>query len=273
VSLREDYRWVPHVLSIELKKAFSYRVVFWVQFLMGTGTELAVAYFVWKAVYAARGTAVLEGFTFHGIVLYSLFASFAGKLTRGTDRGYISQDIYDGSLTRYLLYPLAFFPYKYVTHITQQLLGVAQLLIAFLALRLALGDNGGHPITAASFAAGLFTCLLTGYVHFVMASCVELVAFWQDVIWNLMVMLRFCLSLLGGGMIPLAFFPEWGRHLALLTPFPALVAFPARTFLGQVGWQEWINNVCLLAVWGLAFSLLLNWIWLRGTRQYSGVGI
>jgi ABC-2 type transport system permease protein len=273
VRLADEYHWVPHVLSIELKKAFSYRVVFWVQFLMGTGTELAVAYFVWKAVYDARGANVIQGFTFHGIVFYSLFASFASKLTRGNDRGYVSQDIYDGSLTRYLLYPLAFFPYKYVTHLTQQLLGATQLLIAFAALWLALRTTGGHAITAASFLAGLVTCLLTGYVHFVMASCLELVAFWQDVIWNLMVMLRFCLSLLGGAMIPLSFFPEWGRHVALLTPFPALVSFPARTFLGQVGPREWLLSAALLAAWGVAFSLLLRWIWGRGTRQYSGVGI
>ena len=88
-----------------------------------------------------------------------------------------------------------------------------------------------------------------------------------------MVMLRFALNLLGGAMIPLAFFPEWGRHLAMLTPFPALISFPARTFLGQVGFQEWLLNAGILATWGIVFSVLLNWIWLRGTKQYSGVGI
>lgn len=268
-----SWAWVPHVLALELKKAFSYRVAFWVQFLMGTGTELVVSFFVWRSVFAATGSQEMQGFTFHGIVFYSLFASMSGKITRGTDRGYVSQDIYDGSLTRYLLYPLPFFPYKYVTHITQQLLGVSQLIVAFIGVRLALGDLGQHAITPATFAAGVLTCFLTGYLHFVVASCLELVAFWQDVVWNLMVMLRFCMSLLGGGMIPLVFFPEWGQRLVSYTPFPLLVSWPARTFLGQVGAQEWLLNLGVLAFWSLLFTFVLNAIWLRGTKQYSGVGI
>jgi ABC-2 type transport system permease protein len=273
VKLLDDYHWVPHVFSIELKKTFSYRLMFWAQFFMGTGTEIAVNYFVWLAVFAAKGTDNIAGFTFHGMVFYLLFAGFASKITRGTERGYISNEIYDGSLNRYLLYPLAFFPYKYVTHLLQQMMGVVQMVITFALLRLALGDSGGHPITLGSLFAGIATCLLTGYVHFVLMSCIELVAFWQDVIWNLMVMTRFCMSLLGGGMVPLALFPEWGRHAALLTPFPALVSFPARTFLGEVGAREWVQNAGVLALWGIGFSLLLNWIWQKGTRHYSGVGI
>lgn len=267
-----SYAWAPHVLSIELKKVFSYRVAFWAQFLMGTGTELAVAYFVWKAVFAATGASTLGGFTFHGLVFYSLFANFSSKITRGTDRGYIAVEIYDGSITRYLLYPLPFFPYKYVTHLTQQLLGVTQLLIALAFVFFFIGNTGGQPLSLGSFAAGVLTCFLAGYLHFVMASCLELVGFWQDVIWNLMVMLRFCISLLGGGMIPLTLFPEWGQRIAHLTPFPILVNFPARVFLGQVGLSEWLGNVGLLAAWSVPFTFLLGWIWRRGTRQYSGVG-
>lgn len=265
--------WVPHVLAIELKKVFSYRVNFWAQFLMGTGTELAVAYFVWKAVFSATKEMEIEGFTFHGLVFYSLFANFSSKITRGTDKGYISQDIYDGGLTRYLLYPLPFFPYKFVVHLTQQLLGVIQLLIALAFIWLLIGDTGGQHVTVGSFFAGLVTCVFTGYLHFVMMSCLELVAFWQDVVWNLMVMLRFCMSLLGGGMLPLVFFPEWGQKLVQFTPFPALISFPTRTFLGQIGLQEWFWNLGILAGWGLVMSLLLSWIWQRGTRRYSGVGI
>lgn len=265
--------WVPHVLALELKKAFSYRIAFWVHFIMGTGTELVVSYFVWLAVFAASGKSEIEGFTFHGLVFYSLFASMSSKLTRGSDRGYISQEIYDGTLNRYLLYPLPFFPYKYVTHFTQQLLGIVQLFLAFAAVRLLLGDLGQHPITTLTFLAGIATCLLAGYLYFVISACLELVAFWQDVIWNLMVMLRFTMSLLGGAMIPLALFPEWGQKIALLTPFPLLVSWPARTFLGQVSLSEWLWNFGLMAFWSVAFSFLLNFIWIRGTRQYSGVGI
>ncbi len=268
----ENHRWAPHVLSIELKKAFSYRLNFWVQYLFGTATELGVAYFLWHSIFASQNAERMQGFTFNGIMYYYLFASFSAKITRGNDRGYISQEIYDGGLTRYLLYPLPFVGYKLVTHFSQQLLGMVQLLLALVFLRFALGaPEGGVSLWA--FAGGCATCVLMGFLHFAIMSCLELVAFWQDVVWNLMVMLRFALSLLGGGLVPLAFFPDWARHLATLTPFPLLVSFPARVFLGQISLTEWIASVGLAAVWGAAFAFLLAEIWRRGTRQYSGVGI
>jgi ABC-2 type transport system permease protein len=263
--------WAKHVLSIELKKAFSYRIAFWVQFVLGTATELGVAFFLWRAIFASASTERLHGFTFHSILYYYLFASFASKITRGADRGYFSQEIYDGTLTRYLLYPVPFLGYKFVTHLAQQLLGLAQLLLAWGILRLAIG-----PSESASFGtllAGALTCSLTGYLHFNLMSCLEMVAFWQDVVWNLMVMLRMIMNLLGGALVPLAFFPEWGRHLVMLTPFPTLVAFPARVFLGQVSLHEWLVNAGLLAFWSVVFTLLAREIWSRGIRQYSGVGV
>jgi ABC-2 type transport system permease protein len=266
-------KWVPHVFSNEIKKAVSYRVAFWIQFIVGTATDMFVAYFLWRAIFQIRGETVLQGFTFHGIVYYYLFASFAFKIARGGEWGYIAQEIYDGGLTRYLLYPLHFLGYKYVTHITQQLLSLFQLTIAFLVLRLILGLPEELHITLMTFMAGAMTSLLAGYLHFMMASALEMVSFWQDVVWNLMAMLRFITSLVGGAMIPLAFFPEWGRKIASVTPFAAIITFPAKVFLGEVSLSDWFYNVGLIAVWSLVFSIACAWIWSRGTKHYTGVGI
>jgi ABC-2 type transport system permease protein len=136
-----------------------------------------------------------------------------------------------------------------------------------------MGVPADQNITIATVVAGIVTCLIAGILHFAITTCLELVAFWQDVIWNLMVMLRFIVMLLGGGMIPIAFFPEWGQKLVALTPFPALIAFPVRTFLGQVTLGEWFSNIGVLAFWTVIFAGLAAIIWNRGVRQYSGVGI
>ena len=70
------WTWAPHVLAIEIKKAVSYRVDFWIQFFVGTFAEIAIAYFLWKAVFQIRGVAIMEGYSFHGLVYYYLFATF-----------------------------------------------------------------------------------------------------------------------------------------------------------------------------------------------------
>ncbi len=265
--------WAPHVLAIELKKALSYRLDFWIFFFFGTATEIGVAYFLWKAVFESQITTVMAGYSFHAMVFYYLFASFSIRISRGSERGYISQEIYDGSLTRYLLYPVSFLGYKFVTHFAQQLLGIFQLFVAFGILILLLGLPPDQNVTIGSFFAGILTCLLAGVLHFAMTSCLELVAFWQDVIWNLMVMLRFIVGLLGGGMIPLAFFPEWGQKLVQLTPFPVLIAFPVKVFFGQITFIEWLSGVGMIAAWTVVFAAIAFFVWNRGIKQYSGVGI
>ncbi len=271
--LPASWAWVPHVFAIELKKALSYRMAFWIQFLVGTATEIGVAYFLWKAIFSVRGEETLAGFTFSGILYYTLFASFALKIARGSEEGYLARDIYDGGLTRYLVYPLPLAAFKYVTHLTQQMLVSLQLLLAFLLLQLFLPLPSDHRVSVSTVIAGTLTCFLAGYLHFLLTCCLEMVAFWQDVIWNLLAMLRFAMGLLGGVMIPLAFFPEWGQRLVTLTPFPSIVTFPAKTFLGQVSLQEWGNHAGILVCWSVIFTFVAMWIWNRGTKQYSGVGI
>ena len=67
-----------HVFAIEIKKAVSYRVAFWVNFLLGTTTDLLIAYFLWGAIFAASGSQTMQGFSFHGMVFYYLFAKMIG---------------------------------------------------------------------------------------------------------------------------------------------------------------------------------------------------
>jgi ABC-2 type transport system permease protein len=267
------WHWAPYVLSMEFKKAISYRVDFWIQFVVGTATDIAVAYFLWKAMFLASHAQLMQGYSFHGIVFYYLFASFSSRIARGAERGYLAQEIYDGGLTRYLLYPLPFLGYKFIAHISQQILAIGQLIMAFTVLFFVLGLPDEQNLSLGSFVAGIGTCLMTGYLHFVIAGCLELVAFWQDVVWNLMVMLRFTMMLLGGGAVPLSFFPEWGRKLAQLTPFPLLINFPVQTFLGKLIWKEWLISGAQVIMWSLFFSWLLSRIWVRGTKHYTGVGI
>jgi ABC-type uncharacterized transport system permease subunit len=56
-------------------------------------------------------------------------------------------------------------------------------------------------------------------------------------------------------------------------PFGLLISFPIRCFMGQVGGVEWLRGLGLIALWSFFFSRVAGWIWRRGTRQYTGVGL
>lgn len=265
--------WVPHVFSIEIRKLLTYRVAFWVKYVIGTLTEICVAYFLWDAIFVHTGSQTMQGYSFLGIVYYYVFSGLVGRMIQTADQGGISIDIYEGGLTRYLLYPLSFLQYKYVSFLGQQVSMLFQLLLGLAVALMIWGLPADQNISASSVALGILTSIMAGALMFLINACLELVAFWQDTVWNLMAMLRFIGNLLGGVHVPLVFFPEWGQTLVQYTPFPFIFSFPIRCFLGQVTAQEWLHQSIWMVGWMCAISLLLAWIWKRGTRVYTGVGI
>ncbi|MGK5088392.1 ABC-2 family transporter protein [Bdellovibrionota bacterium FG-2] len=273
MSLYEAFEWIPHVLSLELRKIFSYRVAFWVRYVLGTVTELTVAYFLWGALFEYSSQQRLQGFSFHGILFYYVFASLGAKIVRPSNDGWISQEVYDGGLTRYLLYPVSFVGYKYVTFLSQQFVAVGQMLFGLGVAVSILGLPSDLAITATSVFCGILTALFAGGVVFLISASIEMVSFWQDTIWNLMAMFRFIGNLLGGILVPLVFFPAWGQEAVKYTPFPLVFSFPIRCFLGQIEPAEWLGCIGRLLVWAFLFGALATWVWKRGTKRYAGVGI
>ena len=48
-------------------------------------------------------------------MLYYLLVPLIARMIRGEESRFLSDDIYEGGLTRYLVYPLSFLQYKYVS--------------------------------------------------------------------------------------------------------------------------------------------------------------
>jgi ABC-2 type transport system permease protein len=75
---------------------------------------------------------------------------------------------------------------------------------------------------------------------------------------------------LSGLVAPLDTFPPAVRRLALATPFPWMVDFPARLLAGEP------VNLALgfgaIAAWCLLLLPVAAWLWRAGVRRYSAMG-
>lgn len=261
--------WPLTVLSNELRKILSYRIEFWVNFLGQTLVSITVAYFLWTAIFAENQTDVMNGFTLPKMMMYYLVAPLVFRSLQGESIGYISTEIYEGGLNKYLIYPISFIFYKKITYFTHSSFYLCQLLIVALICKLTFYPN----IAFGLLIACLLATLISGLVYFAMSSILEMIAFWADNIWSLSVMLRLIVSSLGGAMIPLAFFPDWATKLLDFTPFPYMVNFPIAVFFGEISFQAFIQNSCILLLWYCFFMLIGRLVWNRAQLQYSGVGI
>ncbi len=266
-------RWLFSVMAMELRKILAYRSDFWVTFLGQVLIQIFIAHALWQAVFAANDTQTMNGFTLSKMTLYYVIVAVGGRILTGENIGFISREIYEGTFSRYLIYPLSAFHYKATTYLTYSLFYSSQLILIYFIYRLGFTESIPTLTEAGLLLLGTFLFLCSALVYVLMVMMIELLALWADNIWSLIVMLRFFSTFLGGGLLPLTFFPDWAQGVLGYLPFPYYLSLPARTVLGDTSFAEIGYGLGILALWGLFFAGAVALIWRSGQKQYTGVGV
>jgi ABC-type uncharacterized transport system permease subunit len=92
------------IAGVEARKRMSYRVDFWINASSASSTELGVAWFIVLAMFA--GGERMGDFTRERDAALLRRGHPRSRLVRSADMEWaIADDIYQGALSRYLLYP------------------------------------------------------------------------------------------------------------------------------------------------------------------------
>jgi ABC-2 type transport system permease protein len=265
--------WTTQVYLSEIRKILAYRLDFWVQLVFSIFAHLGTAFFLWRAVFEYQEIETLRGYSLLGLMFYHLMIPSVNRMIYGPGLGNVAHEIYDGSLTRYLVYPVWFFGFKYVQYLANATVFAVQFVFTIVLFAVLFGVPADIAFTPQSVVMGFGAIVVAGLVAFALSTAVEMIAFWADNVWSLLVMIRFSVSLLGGAMIPLAFFPERFREILYLLPFSALAALPIESFLGKLSVGEWLVRMSVAGVWGVVFVAAAQVVWSRGKYKYTGVGI
>ncbi|MBI3534917.1 MAG: ABC-2 family transporter protein [Deltaproteobacteria bacterium] len=272
--LPTKYMWAINVFTLELRKYFTYRVDFWVNFLGRLFSVTVVSYFLWKSIFQYRAVTQIGGYSFSAMILYYLFSPITEKVIIGNEKDNgISFEIYDGSLSCYLMYPISFFLYKYVIKLAQSSFMVVQYFIALGGYLLFFQIPQDVSLSLLGLIQSIVLALIASFVYFTLLSLIELSAFWADNIWSLCVMLRFSTSMLGGILIPLTLFPNRIQNIIFYTPFPYFGFIPIQLAMGKLSHALLLEGIVCLFIWELVFLFLFYLVWLKGLKKYTGVGI
>jgi ABC-2 type transport system permease protein len=265
-------RWWRSVVASEFRKILAFRSDFWVTFIGQVVIQLSINKALWDTIFEASGKEVMEGFTLPMMTLYFLIVPLGNRILQGENMGFLSREIYDGTFSRYLLYPLSFFNYKTVTYLTYSFFYSCQLVLIFVLYEITVGSGLGF-VDIFNLFLGVCIFLVAAFVFGSLNMAVELVSLWADNIWSLSVMLRFFCYFLGGSYIPLNFFPLPLQKALAYTPFPYLISLPVKTIMGLHSLSDIFHGFVILICWAIVFQLLARGIWRRGQYEYAGVGI
>ena len=263
-----------HIVSMEARRRMSYRADFWISATVGVLASFGLAWFLWRAMFASAGVDTIAGFSFEAMLLYYVVVILIAKIVRGYALDMqVSADIYEGGLTRYLVFPAGYFAFKYAQHVGTLAPIVIQSVVFGAVFGLVIGVPADAEISVARTLATVAILFAGNLLYFQMNLPLQSVSFWADNVWSLSVALRMASNLFGGMLVPIALFPAWARDALAWTPFPLLFDAPARMFIGKMGVAELGFRLGVALCWMVALALITAWVWRRGRLRYTGVGI
>lgn len=265
--------WSRQVFFMELRKLITYRADFWVNFFGQTIFSLTIAYFLWDSIFSSSNVSEMNGYNINGMIFYYLVVPLIFRIQQGQGIGFISREIYDGSLNKYLLYPINIFGYKLITYLANSVFYFLQLALVLVLYNIFFYNPSIYSFSFLNLILFTVVIINAAFTFFYLFTICEFMAFWFDNIWSLGVILRFLTSFLGGALIPLSFFPDWAQLALSYTPFPYLIDFPMKALTGKLTPETFLFNLLVALVWLFIFRGLSIFTWNKGKFKYSGVGI
>lgn len=265
--------WRVQVFLMELRKLFAYRADFWVNFVGQTILSVGLAYYLWSSIFAYAKTDTIKGLNLEYMIFYYLMVPLIFRIQQGQGIGFLSRDIYEGSLNKYLLYPIEIFKYKVSSYFANSSFFFFQLLIIICLYKILFHDADIYHFSLICLIQFTLSIFIGTFTFFYFFAISELMAFWFDNTWSLGVILRFLTNFLGGVLIPLSLYPEWAQQLLQWTPFPYLLSFPLDALMGNLTFVIFAKNILISIFWLFFFKTICMFIWKKGQYSYSGVGI
>lgn len=258
---------------MEIRRIIAYKSDFYINFLGVTFVSFFISYSLWQSIFSYKSIESLNGMSLNYLIYYSLIAPLSFRIIQGHQLGFLSREIYEGDINKYLIYPVSLITIKLSSYVAQSIFYLIQLFL-ILSITHALGIEESK--IQISWQTILLFSLFLGFTtvfYFLSQMIIECVAFWADNIWSLGVILRMTVAIFSGAIIPLSLFPEWSIEILTYTPFPYLTYLPIKILFGESNLVEIFKGLFVLISWSFLIILILNNILKRGLKIYNGIGM
>ena len=259
-----------------LRVSLDERLVYRGDFALGTLMRflpIVTQIFLWSAVFAARDSDTLAGYTYEQFVAYYLLTmvtrafSSMPALASG-----IAAQIRSGEIKKFLIQPIDMVGYLLAGRVAHKLayysVAAGPFVLVFFLCR---GYFDGWPdaTTMVAFLTSLVLCFMLG---FYLEASMGLVGFWFLEVSSLLFVYMLFSFFLSGHMFPLDMLPEPWQTIVEVSPLQYLAYFPSAVFLGRVRGVDLALGLVQEALWVMFFMALCKLLFLRGTRRYSAYG-
>ncbi|HUS52040.1 MAG TPA: ABC-2 family transporter protein [Candidatus Bathyarchaeia archaeon] len=258
------------VLKNTFEEYFVYRLNFFLWRVRSFALLLSL-FFFWSALFSGREN--LFGYQKSQILTYTLGIAVLRGIVLGNRSGDLAGVIRSGEAANMLLRPLGFFKYWFTRDLADKALNALFIIFEFWLL-IALFKPPILIQTDPIYLVGFFIfCLLALILFFIINMIFGMSGFWLIDVWSVrFLFMAIFLEFLSGAFFPLDVLPPIFLKVLQFTPFPYLVYFPLKIWLGQAQSSQMILGLLVTGFWAVVFYWLLKNIWKKGLKAYDVPG-
>ena len=250
--------------KLKVKDVFVYRgmMILW---MLGWVFSFLSMFFLWRS---AVITSDLAGYSLKELITYYFLVAFVWAACGWFPYYWIADSIKTGNIIGFVTKPMSFHWHVFASELAWHTVNIIFYGI-FLLFIFCLAHNWlilAPPVNLFLFFLALVLAALTIFEFSILMSTA---AFWVINYGSLASLFWMSLSLLGGQMLPLAFFPLIWRRIILLLPFRYMSSFPIEVYLGRLTPGEEAAAFLAAGGWVVIFHLLFNFFWKNGLRKYT----
>lgn len=270
--LRATLRVLVDLFKHHLKQRLQYRETFWFSLALHPLVMLLILLML-RGVYAHRQQSSLLGYSLEQMTWYFGAGQFFYYLVWNIVDQHMSERVLYGTMEQQLVRPYSLFIWELVQLCSHKLLALLFEFLPVFALY-ALISRPDFMSVVGFGRYGLLTAL-AALQFFAMSFALGVLSLsWHD-ISAFGLLKAVAVNLLAGVALPLAFFPEALRSLALALPFHFLFHTPVSYLLGTAkdgSWTEFAKVVVGQLAWTIAFALAGLALYRRTVRRFVAVG-
>jgi ABC-2 type transport system permease protein len=228
---------------------------------------------VFWAIFRQDGVERIGSYRFEDLARYMILVAVLQRLMFNERSLDLADQIFNGTLTKYLVMPVKvgwLFFARFVQHVALQTTIACGL---FVAGALCLPRWWPFPDRPLAALQAVLLVVAASYAYYQTVYALQLLAFWLDVVWTLMVMARFIVVFLAGVLVPVTIMPPFAAEsLRWFYPY-WLVTGPIEIWLGKQSTFDFAVGLAVVAAWIVALQAAIAFAWSRGMARYSGSGM
>lgn len=257
------------IFRISWEQGLVYRLNFFL-WRVRSVLQLLLVYFIWWTVF--QSNIQVFNYTQSSILTYIMVASLIRAIILSSRAIDVAGQINEGTVINFLVKPLGFIKYYFARDLADKLLNISFVVVEIILLTILLKPAllfQQNPLVLVLFVIATILGLI---LYFAIAFNIGMLAFWMENAWGPLFLVMIILEGFGGGLFPIDILPKNIVNILLLTPFPYLIYFPAKIYLGTLPIGEIIYGFTIVSFWVIVSWYLMLKVLQSGLKHYTAFG-